>query len=62
MEQRLSRIEDKLDALTKEIATLAVSHENRITKTETMQKGVVALCVAVLSAALTALAKALHLV
>lgn len=61
MEQRFDRLEDKLDALTQEIRHIALSHENRVTKLETTQKGVIALCVAVLTAGLTALAKALHL-
>ncbi len=61
MEQRFDRLEAQLDELLKELRTLSISHENRITKVETTQKGVIALCAALLTAALTSLAKALHL-
>ncbi len=61
MEQRFDRLEAQLDEIMKDLRTLTVAHENRITKLETTQKGVIALCGAILTAALASFAKALHL-
>jgi tetrahydromethanopterin S-methyltransferase subunit G len=61
MEQRFDRIDDKLDSIEEKLSNLAMEHQQRITKLETTQKGVIALCMALLTTALAALAKALHL-
>ena len=57
MQDRFDRIEDKIDSLH----TKLDSYQERITRIETTQKGVIALCLAIITAALGTLAKALHL-
>lgn len=61
MQDRFDRIDDKLNSLQKDINVVIMMTNERVTKLETTQKGVIALCVAIITASLTALAKTLHL-
>ena len=61
MEARFDRIDDKLDRLTEQLQTLTVAHEHRLSKLETVQKGVVALSTALMTAVVAGLAKLMHL-
>jgi tetrahydromethanopterin S-methyltransferase subunit G len=61
MEARFDRIDDKLDRIDEKLQSLAIEHHQRITRIETQQKGVIALCTAIVTAALAALARALNL-
>ncbi len=61
MQDRFDRIDEKLDSIQEKLNNLAFSHHEKIVRLETQQKGIIALCVAVITAALGTLAKALHL-
>ena len=62
MEKRFDRIDAKLDAIDSRVTAIVVEQEKRLAHLETTQKGLIALSLAILTAALTSLAKALHLV
>lgn len=61
MSDRLERIEDKIDSLQKDMQVIVLMTNERVTKLEVQQKGVLSLCVVIVTAALGTLAKALHL-
>jgi hypothetical protein len=61
VEKRFDRIDAKLDAIDAHLNAMKVEYEKRTTKLETTQKGFVALCVALITAALGTLGKILHL-
>ena len=61
MEARFDRIDDKLDRLAEQLQVLTVAHESRLSKLETVQKGVIAVGTALLTAVVTGFAKLLHL-
>ena len=61
MKERFDSIDSKLDKIAEALVTMKVEHHGRITKIETTQKGVIALCVALITTALGALAKSLNL-
>ncbi len=62
MENRFDKIDQKLDIIDARLHALTSDHQQRITKLETTQKGIVTLCLAIITSAFAALAKALHLV
>jgi hypothetical protein len=62
MEPRFDRIDSKLDSILDKVNAMSVDHSSRLTHLETTQKGIIALCVALVTSAFGALAKALHLV
>ncbi len=61
MENRFDRIDEKLDSLQKSLNAIQNDTTGRLVKLETTQKGVIALCLAVITAGLGSLAKLLHI-
>lgn len=53
LDDRLARIEDKLDALAGELHSVVVDQSQRITKVEVQQKGFVAVSLALMTSIVT---------
>ena len=61
MDQRLTKIEDKLDALHADVNVVLRDNAERLAKLETNQRGMIAVCTMLVTAAFAALARMLHL-
>ncbi len=65
MEKRFDKIDAKLDEMDRRLQTVTSEHQQRLTKVETSQKGVIyiggAIATALITAIVTAISKLLHL-